>query len=216
MTGYDAVKTTAAAWGTISEMRTLLGVAQTAQSELQALAGNMSKKTSHDLMADAMGVLARLNACTRARRCLLVPYGKTFAPDHISGKGCCPGQTGHHILPDEMTKDDNCPGYTKNGAPTICAEGANNSNGTHGRIHRRLEAMIENHRKSFFGGLTMSYGKARDRGIESIHLTFPESKCDTACLRAQLDAYYKDKCKSTLPALSGAPKGSDETRKKSR
>ncbi|WAC75733.1 hypothetical protein OU995_14020 [Roseateles sp. SL47] len=216
MTGYDAVKTTSAAWGAISEMKTLLGVAQTAQSELQSLAGNMANKTPTELMADGMGVLSRLNACTRARRCLLVPYGKTDTKDSLGGKGCCPGQTGHHVLPDEMTKDDNCPGYTKDGAPTICAEGANNSNGTHGSIHRHLEVNINRHRTSLFGGPTLSYGKARDMGIKSIHQTFPESKCDAACLRAQLDAYYKDKCKSTLPAVAGVPRAGDRADSRAR
>lgn len=211
-TGYDAVKTGAAAWEAIGEMKTLLDVAQTAQSELQALAGNMANKTAPELMADGMGVLSRLNACTRARRCLLVPYGDTLTEPSLGGKGCCPGQTGHHVLPDEMTKDGNCPGYTKDGAPTVCAEGANNSNGSHGLIHRNLDAMVQRHKSSLLGkvmgnGDTVSYGKARDMGVRSVQETFPESKCDTACLRAQLDAYYKDKCKSTLPAVSGLPKG---------
>lgn len=34
--------------------------------------------------------------------------------------------------------------------------------------------------------------------------TFPEPKCDPDCLPAQLDAYYDDKCKVEMPAVSGA------------
>lgn len=216
-TGYDAVKTGTAAWQAIGEMKTLLGLAQTAQSELAALASNMANKTPSELMADGMGVLSRLNACTRARRCLLVPYGKTGAEDSLGGAGCCPGQSGHHVLPDEMTKDGRCTGYTKGGAPTVCAEGANNSNGSHGMLHQSLDRQIKDHKGlPIFGGDTLSYGKARDMGVKSIQQTFPESKCDAACLRAQLDAYYKNKCTSALPAVSGLPSDSSGNRKKAR
>ncbi len=202
-TGYEAYKLGSQAYGAIKEMRSVLGMAQQAQAELAELAA--SKKSATDLMANGMGVLSRLNPCTRARRCQLVPYNKTGTAESLGGKGCCPGQTGHHILPDEMTKDGQCEGYTKGSAPTICVEGATNTNGTHGMAHGALDKRVRDHLDDrLFGGSTLSYGKARDIGIRSVQQTFPESKCDEKCLRAQLDAYYKDKCKKPLPAVSGA------------
>jgi hypothetical protein len=202
-TAYETYQISSEAYGTIKEMGSILDIAKKAQDELAALAGNMANKTPTDLMADGMGVLSRLNACTRARRCKLVPYNKTGAAESLGGDGCCPGQTGHHILPDEMTKNGNCPGYTKGSAPTVCVEGANNSNGSHGMAHQALDRGIQRHRNGWFGSDTLSYGKARDIGVRSVQETFPESKCDTKCLRAQLDAYYKSKCNKPLPAVSG-------------
>ena len=148
-----------------------------------------------------------MSACTRARRCKLVPYNKTDAAESLGGDGCCPGQTGHHVLPDEMTKDGNCEGYSKGGAPTVCVEGVNNGNGSHKLIHKNFDKGIQRHVDGFFGSKdSISYAKARDLGLESIQSTFPESKCDTKCLRAQLDAYYSKKCKKSLPPVSGTNK----------
>ncbi|MFH6995472.1 HNH/endonuclease VII fold toxin-2 domain-containing protein [Flavobacterium sp. FlaQc-48] len=45
-----------------------------------------------------------------------------------------------------MTKDGNCPGYKKGDAPTVCVEGTNNSNGTHGLMHDNLLKHINEHR----------------------------------------------------------------------
>ena len=122
----------------------------------------------------------------------------------MGGDGCCPGQTGHHVIPDEAAKDA-CSKYSHGGAPTICVEGTTNSNGTHGRIHTDLDDRITKHKKGRFGSDTIRYENMRNKGIESVKATFPESKCDTKCLRAQLDAYYKSKCTGPMPAKSGAP-----------
>lgn len=206
-TGYQAATLGVEAYGAIKEIGTVLEIAQTAQSELADLTKGMANKTPTDLMADGMGVISRLSACTRARRCKLVPYNKTDAAESLGGDGCCPGQTGHHVLPDEMTKDGNCEGYTKGSAPTVCVEGVNNGNGSHKMIHGNFDKGIQRHVDSFFGSKdSISYTKARDVGVSSIQKTFPESKCDAKCLKAQLDAYYNTKCKKSLPPLSGIPK----------
>lgn len=207
VTGVETVKLGAEAYGAIKEMRAIVDIAQKAQGELAELAREAATKTPTDLMAEGMGVLSRLNRCTRARRCKLVPYSKAGGPGSIGGDGCCPGQSGHHVIPDEAAKG-NCDGYTHGGAPTICVEGANNSNGTHGKIHTALDNSVQDHKDGGPFGIsasdTISYGKMRELGIKSIQTTFPESRCDEKCLRAQLDAYYKDKCKKPLAAKSGA------------
>ena len=200
MTGYDAVQAGIA----VKDIRSAIELAQTAQNELKDLAGNIQNKTPTDLMGDGMGVLSRLNPCTRARRCLLVPYKKTKNPAAMGGEGCCPGQTGHHVIPKESA--GGCDGYNHDEAPTMCVEGTNNGNGTHGKAHDSLVKIVDKYKEgSVFSGPreNASYGKMRDMGINSVEKTFPESKCDEKCLRAQLDAYYKGKCKKPMPAAAG-------------
>lgn len=174
-------------------------------------------------VADMMSLLSRLDGCLRARRCQLVPMGETHygpknkcleyePPEEIipkgpsTGKGCCPGQTGHHILPGSMFK--NCPAYLSamgtagcphQNAPTICVEGVNNSHGSHGMMHGQLEDQM----KRFPSG-TISMSDAIDEGVKSVRHVFPESGCSEKCLKAQLKAFYKnfEKC-SPLVASDG-------------
>jgi hypothetical protein len=63
-------------------------------------------KTKPDkALADTMTTLSKFNRCLQAKRCELVPMKNTPARDAAkSGKGCCPGKTGHHLLPKEMFK----------------------------------------------------------------------------------------------------------------
>ena len=161
-----------------------------------------------------MSVLSRVNSCTRARRCILPKYRDTEYRKSIGGDGCCPGQTGHHLLPGEMFRDNpNCPRYTDNkhkDAPVICTEGTGNNFevGTHGKMHEAFDKKIEDHKTSgWWGGEkdTISYEKARDMAIATVMSTFPESRCNPKCLRAQLDKFYDDMCQpNILKALSGS------------
>jgi hypothetical protein len=99
----------------------------------------------------------------------------------------------------------------------MCVEGTNNGNGTHGRAHDKLVDLVKQHKKGEGWGIlpavptnTATYKEMRDMGIESVQQTFPESRCDEKCLLAQLDAYYKDKCKEDMPAAAGKKSKSDE------
>jgi hypothetical protein len=151
------------------------------------------KYNKQALVSDMMHGLAELNPCIRARRCSLVPYKETELPAANNGGGCCPGQTGHHVLPGSMFK--NCPDYKHSEAPTICVEGVNNTHGSHGHIHRKLGAKL--------GGLLQIDGKTKippgaqimkkdaiDAGVDSVKEAFPESLCDEHCLKAQLHEFY--------------------------
>lgn len=202
-TAYDGYQLGKEIYANIDQIKAVLGDFESASNALKGI-WEKAKSNPQAAMADVMGVLSRLNACTRARRCILVPYSRTSTAGSLGGKGCCPGQTGHHVIPDEMAKG-NCPGYSHGAAPTICVEGVNNTHGTHGQIHRKMAKLVDDYKNSAWFGKydTMSYGKARDTAINSVQQTFPESKCSEACLRAQLDAYYKNKCKGQLPAVSG-------------
>lgn len=207
LTLWDAAK---AAKGLmeISELISAVDIVKTAQSELADLVKNAANKTPTDLMADGMGVLSKLNDCTRARRCLLRPYKNTKNPASLEGDGCCPGQSGHHVIPKES--GGGCDKYNHDEAPTMCVEGANNGNGTHGKAHDHLLARVEAYKKKNKTDKA-SYDDMKDMGVESVQSTFPESKCRESCLKAQLDDYYKDKCKNDMPAAAGkkAPKDED-------
>jgi hypothetical protein len=214
-TGYEVVTSGYDIYAAANEIMSMLDVAQRAQDELAKLAQDAQNMSPTDVMATGMGILSRLNPCTRARRCLLVPYRNTSTAKSLNGGGCCPGQTGHHVIPEEAAKS--CSGYNHGGAPTICVEGVNNTNGTHGKAHDNLSKGVKKYKEgSWFGGTrdTISYEDMRDLGIDSVKDTFPESSCDKKCLKAQLDAYYNDKCKNDMPAaagVSGGGRDNDET-----
>lgn len=191
---------------TVAEASEILDIFNKAKSELGGLIDQNSQDSPTQMMSTAMSVLARLNDCTRARRCLLVKFSKTGTAASMGGEGCCPGQTGHHVIPDEMAKNG-CTSYSRSTAPTVCVEGTTSGNGTHKKIHDNYEERIKDHRKGGFfsaGSNTIDYKQASKYGVKSIQETFPESKCDPNCLQAQLDAYYGDKCKVEMPAVSGA------------
>lgn len=168
-----------------------------------------------ELVSDVMEGAARTNDCITARRCQLVPFNQTGSGPAMAGKGCCPGQTGHHLLPEAMFA--HCKNYGSvqhANAPTMCVEGANNSLGSHGKAHKSLLGVLrKNYSKTAFGE-TMQKSDAIDAGVESVRKTFPESKCSEACLKAQLkDFYDKLNCrpkKESGIANNPADKAGDE------
>jgi hypothetical protein len=144
------------------------------------------------LASDMMYGAAELNDCIRARRCSLVPYNQTENPASANGKGCCPGQSGHHVLPSSMFT--NCAAYKEGAAPTICVEGTNNTHGSHGHIHKklgeRLGKVMNIHGRPIQPGAEISKEDAIEAGADSVHEAFPESKCNAACIKAQLRKFY--------------------------
>ena len=205
------------AWSTLSDASDLIKKIPGQLKEAIADATSSPSKA----MANFMSILARLNACARARRCMLVPYKDTEMPKALQGDGCCPGQTGHHLLPGEMFYGrSNCPGYADSdsakhkGAPTICVEGTSNdpTTGSHGLMHSRFADKIADYKKPRWyrsSELTeISYEDARDKAIDTVREVFPESGCDRKCLKAQLDKYYESLCSpNTLSAKAGARPG---------
>jgi len=156
---------------------------------------------SAELLADWTRTAAVLNSCTRARKCMLVPMGDT---DFQSGgenenKGCCPGQTGHHLIPGSYfinkSGPNPCRGYNyKKHAAVVCAEGSSDTNGSHGALHLAMNrasknAMNESTKK-------LSYEDARDAAVKSHTQSFPFSLCSPGCIRSQLDKYHKGTTKN--------------------
>lgn len=160
-------------------------------------------------MTNLMTLLAQMDPCIRARKCMLVPYKNTDGtPKAVAqarhGQGCCPGQTGHHILPNSMTAG-RCPGYDHGDAPVICLEGTTNAPdwGSHGAAHKKLKDKIEDYRadrsEKKSSPNTINYKDASRLGIEAVREAGAR-QCDAACLQAQLDAHYNH-CKNA----SGVP-----------
>ena len=197
---HGVFKAGSTAWDAWSQVSDAQSIIDQIPDRLRKMAQE-AKENPPKAMSNLMSILARINPCTRARRCILPKFKDTELPAAFKGDGCCPGQTGHHLLPGEMYKDNpNCPKYDaqrmhKN-APVICVEGTSNDfdTGTHGSMHKKFDKKITDYRKSgWFGGEkeTISYEKAREMAIATVMSTFPESGCNPKCLRAQLDMFYK-------------------------
>ena len=156
-------------------------------------------------VAETQRLIATANPCTRARKCMLVSYKST---EKRSGGldslgGCCGGQTGHHMIPDSyMNGTSICSGYSHGGAPTVCAEGANQYDGSHGAIHTNTEIHV---RKDVTSSQKITYKNARDAAIKAHRDTFPMSFCSSDCLKEQLDNYYQNKaCKNKAGYIRSA------------
>jgi NTP pyrophosphatase (non-canonical NTP hydrolase) len=184
----------------------------------EAINSGDTAKASREL-ADVQADYGLVNKCIRARKCLLVPYSDTksgckspsSAKDCSKGqpkptreqkkqRGCCKGQTGHHLMPDSyFTKKGKrgvadkgiCKGYSECDAPTVCVEGAGHSHGSHGKLH---DATDKAAKKAAKDNPTFGYKQARDACIDAHKATFPLSFCKEDCLKEQLDAYYDCAC----------------------
>lgn len=148
--------------------------------------------------AGAMSAAVEGNPCLRALRCSLTSYknskNRKGSDQKPKCKGCCPGQSGHHVVPCEYA-EFKCFEYDRTGtacnqAPVICVEGVNNTHGTHGKIHSALENRIATLRKN-------KREKGENEGLtckeilkacqESVHEVF--SNCSEGCIAAQLSNY---------------------------
>ena len=190
-------------------------------SDLQNLAqkfgdvSNMSDEDVLKLASEGQDMLATLNDCTRARKCNLVPYkadgagnligqgGKSKVESAVGG-GCCPGQTGHHLIPEASLKEQ-CPKYDHSMAPTVCVEGFSQNHGSHERAH---QALAKRHEMKLEAGKVspdgrMSMDDALDAGADSHKDAFPLSGCSKECIRAQLESYYA-MCRGARPQMVNA------------
>ncbi|WP_253191029.1 PAAR-like domain-containing protein [Salmonella enterica] len=69
----------------------------------EKLSEKEKRSLANEMMAETQAAYA--NRCLRTRKCMLVAFNKTDSFNSWRGKGCCPGQTGHHLLPDTMFRD---------------------------------------------------------------------------------------------------------------
>ena len=185
------------------------------------------KKEAAKIIANWQRNVATLDDCLRARKCMLVPYDET--PSQIgkkalvenANKGCCKGQTGHHLIPDKFVdksgcKDSDGKPYKKSKAPTVCAEGTSHAQGgSHESLHTITNEMLVPKDKmkkvgNDYPAVPTSYADVRDGVIKAHAKTFPFSACSKSCLKAQLDKYYQDCGKLSVKRIGKNPNDANE------
>ncbi len=189
---YDGIKT-------ISELNDYIDNVKKAANELKQFGEkikkldsaieNFNESEATKIMADVQKNLATFNPCIRARKCQLVPMTQAQTPKKLD-KGCCHGQTGHHIIPDVYLEKSECKKYTYSSAPVVCLEGTGKDDGSHGDIHVALEKYVEGKNTNE----KIDYDDARDAAVNSHREAFPLSSCSKKCLAAQLDNYRDKVC----------------------
>ncbi len=195
-------------------------VIQSKMAELEKLAdkftdfGNKTPeeklKLAQELATDGQDLLAALNACTRAKKCNLVPYSTKNAIKGARGSkvepstngGCCEGQTGHHLIYDSMMTNAHCSGYHEGLAPTVCVEGTSQNMGSHGRVHDAMDDEVSKLAVKGESNGTMSMDQAIDSAVRAHKKAFPYAGCSNECIRAQLEAYYKKLCPNARPTTT--------------
>jgi hypothetical protein len=194
--------------------------------------GNLDRKQqgeiAREVMADVQSAYGLANPCLRARKCMLVPYNKGIE-SKWQGKGCCPGQTGHHLLPDSMFRDK---AASENAKKAWRADPANRrADGTmkkmsRGKLPKRKcwgnysdgeapTVCVEGNNQHLGShgvlheltqtklGAKGYLGKSDMPYSEARDLLTTElsvmNGCEKGCLKAQLDAYYCGKAASLEP-----------------
>ncbi|MFB9242198.1 hypothetical protein IV454_10470 [Massilia antarctica] len=201
---------------------------------------NLSKdeqeKVARDVMVDVQTAYATTNHCLRARKCMLVPYSKGGV-EKWAGNGCCPGQTGHHLIPDAMFRD---PKGSEDMRKNWKNNPANYKDGKLKTLQRSKLPKKDCWEKYSDGAAPTicaeganqhsgSHGAIHDLTDVSLRTSgyagktdMPYEKardlaisgvsklygCDPRCLKAQLDAYYCGKAASKTPPCSGCEKAS--------
>jgi Domain of unknown function (DUF4150)/GHH signature containing HNH/Endo VII superfamily nuclease toxin 2 len=210
----------------LSLLRNKIGDLQSLGKEFESfskLDGPAKLEKGLEIAGKAQDAIATLNDCTRARKCMLTPYGANAnqrGRDHAGNGGCCKGQTGHHLVTGAMLEGA-CPGYSRTppgdqkhkDAPTVCVEGFSHHVGSHKRIHDNMDEQIQNLANIPAGkpgalvNSTMSMDQAIDAAAKSHKESFPLSRCSTECIKNQLKSYYDKACPGTRPKALGTTDG---------
>lgn len=193
---------------------TLTTIRNNAESILQAGSDPASLERVQRDLSNAMAAAAAADKCLSARKCYLVPYDApsrsnpqgpasmnqagTGSPglfdkgllDLSDSRGCCPGQTGHHLIPKAMLQ--HCSAYNADKhkqAPVVCAEGANHSMGSHGQLHDAMDdQLISKHSD----GRPMTMQQAIDAAATSLASSGVGNRCRPECIKEQLERFYKN------------------------
>ncbi|MCU7861505.1 MAG: DUF4150 domain-containing protein [Candidatus Thiodiazotropha sp. (ex Lucinoma kastoroae)] len=200
-----------------------------AQKVKDAIGDEDKLKELKDEMLEEMNEEVKNDKCLQARKCMLVPYKKSkqekMRKDEIGAgptgnlstrlglgdsRGCCPGQTGHHLVPGSWVKNK-CSPYDHDSAPVTCMEGTGHSDGSHGAMHTGMnkaydEALSAKAAQDLDGKVNIN--EAMDMAVQSHQEVYPVDRawslvdgCETKCLKAQLKKYYDDlKCDEALDA----------------
>ena len=103
-------------------------------------------------------------------------------------------------------------GYTsddRNAAPTVCAEGTNNTGGTHGTMHNETDRVTETNLGQAVS-IDQAIAFAAEAHKNAMNEDFGEPSwyqsdhCSEECIREQLKAFYgKFKCQPTVTNKDG-------------
>lgn len=139
---------------------------------------------------DPCGTDKEAKACQKARQCRLVPYRSKAKHVTPGENACCPGKTGHHLIPKSYCKGlgNGTKKYSANMAPCICVDGSDQRTATHGQLHALQEACVRKIDKEKEGRI--KYGQLKRAAARCARWVFAESGCDPDCIEAQLDAYH--------------------------
>lgn len=147
---------------------------------------------------------ASADACSAARRCRLLPFN---AKPEDGIHGCCPAQTGDHIVPkssffqSSVAAKDFMPGwepdaageggYSINKAPCMCLEGGS-CTGSHGlrHAHHKAESPVEK-------GIHVLFDDEVKHCAKGAKAVAPQ--CDQDCIEAQLKEGHKGMGDQTKP-----------------
>lgn len=178
-------------------------------------------------LEDDMAKAIENSPCLKAKRCILVPKsvkdpiraikaGKGSLTDKYgfgNPHGCCPGQTGHHLVTDAaVAKGENCKDSVANGpkigkniqkkynydaAPTTCVTGSSHSGGEHGELHDQtdinVQKMLDGNYEEEKGFDSCTTNFTLDCSIEAASQAHSDKfpHCDKACTTEQLKKYYE-------------------------
>lgn len=153
------------------------------------------------------------NPCLDARRCMLVPYQPSGRGERRQ-PGCCPGQTPHHLIETAAfivpgtrhsargTPKPGFEGYAIGKAPCICAEGPDNTTGTHGLLHT-FQAVRAKKRAP---AGTWKCRDASESAAAAAKMVF-KSPCSQKCLEAQIESYHQSAGIGPDREITAAPSG---------
>ncbi|HVK07630.1 MAG TPA: PAAR-like domain-containing protein, partial [Gemmataceae bacterium] len=157
--------------------------------------------------ADEMALRAASNDCVVARRCKLVPYNG----EKDGNNGCCKSQTPDHLIPKASFFDGpvannkiGVKNYNPDTAPCMCAEGSNNTHGTHGLRHAHHKANGPANKR----GKAVPFSDEKTLAAKGATEVFAASGCTQECIEAQLEKGHKDMGVDTKGDVQHRPSGS--------
>lgn len=134
-------------------------------------------------------------------------------------QGCCPGQTGHHLISHAaVAKGKNCSDSISNGpkigtkvqdkynyaaAPTACVTGSGHSSQQHGELHdttdKYVQQMVDGEYGEEFSSCQTNF--SLNCSIEAASQAHADqfSHCDKKCTKEQLEKYYEKMGCTTNP-----------------
>jgi hypothetical protein len=219
----DAIETGSELWTNRDKIKEIVGKFDEYKEKLNDISDVISeedpKKRAEQMkkLRDEAIEKAKQDPCLKARRCTLTPYankdkrevqpktiekGQEPISDRVfnlnDASGCCPGQTGHHLIPEtSISQGKDCAGkYSHNAAPVVCSEGGKDS-GTHGELHDRTDGYVKDMMNGDYSN--PGYDKcasaytmdcAVEAGAQAHADQFPDSNCNKDCIKALLKEYY--------------------------